>query len=181
MSHLGDRLSALFHGALDHDERDRVHVHLAICAQCRDEAAALRALKRRVAALADAAMDPGLLWRLFGLAEPGEPIQERPRPFPGPRVPRPAFRTFPDIRGKVPMGSGRRRARHVAAGIASLLVVAVGGVSFVAGGSQGAPAPRITPPMEMFTVEHSVTTGEVPLVNPTPSYFPAGTARRGGP
>ena len=55
MSHLGDRLSALVDGELSHDERDRLHAHLAACKDCRAEAAALRALKRRVGALGDTA------------------------------------------------------------------------------------------------------------------------------
>ena len=46
MTHLGHRLSALIDGELDAVERDRVLVHLARCEPCRDEAVALRALKR---------------------------------------------------------------------------------------------------------------------------------------
>ena len=48
MSHLGDRLSALVDGELDGAERDRAYAHLAGCEQCRNEAAELRALKRKL-------------------------------------------------------------------------------------------------------------------------------------
>lgn len=190
MSHFGDRLSALVDGELGHDERDRLHIHLAACAECRAEAAALRALKRRVAALGDAAMDPGLLRRLFALAEPGGPVRARIPPFPGSRGARPAWRMYPDpARASCPSATlarsarspRKRRLRYVTVSVAAFIVVAIGGVSFFAGGTQGPPEPRITPPVEMFTVEHSVTTGEVPLVNPTATFLPSGTANRGGP
>jgi len=72
MSHLGQRLSALIDGELDGDERDRVLVHLARCEPCRDEAIALRTLKRRMNALGEAAADSALTRRLMGLAQPGE-------------------------------------------------------------------------------------------------------------
>jgi anti-sigma factor RsiW len=211
MSHLGDRLSALVDGELSHEERDRLYVHLAACAECRSEAAALRALKRRLGALGDAAMDRGLLSRLIALAEPGEPPAtprrrpaawgpggSSPRANTGSPVPRPALHTYPDRaapagrrerlhrRGHHPASTqihppGRRRAPYVVAGAFSLLVLGVGGVSFLAGGGQNNPGPRVTPPVGMFTVEHSVTTGDVPLVVPAASFAPARAGRRGGP
>lgn len=230
MSHLGDRLSALVDGELSHEERDRLYAHLAACAECRSEAAALRALKRRLGALGDAAMDRGLLSRLIALAEPGEPPatprrrsaagdsgQRLPQTSGGvprggkvpggtvfPRVstgspaPRPALLTYPDRaipagrrerlhrRGRYPASTqirppGRRRAPYMVAGAFSLLVLGVGGVSFLAGGVQNSPGPRVTPPVGMFTVEHSVTTGEVPLVVPAASFAPTGAGRHGGP
>src|SRR5260370_38921284 len=96
MSHLGDRLSAFVDGELSHDERDRLLAHLASCQDCRAEAAALRALKRRVGALGDAAMDARGRARLFAPPEPGEPGPVRPRPFRRSRAPRPALLTYPD-------------------------------------------------------------------------------------
>jgi hypothetical protein len=48
------------------------------------------------------------------------------------------------------------------------VVVGVGTVAFtVGGGGQGAPGPRITPPVEMYSVEHAITTGEVPFAGPS--------------
>ncbi len=216
MSHLGDRLSALVDGELSHGERDRLHVHLAACAECRAEAAAFRALKRRVGELGEAVMDARLLERLFALAEPGEPVPERRRVFPGSARPRPALLTYSDTRfpgreargtqapaspppkggpakgrraraGRAPRGPGRpagrsgsRRAHYVVAGVVSF-VVGMGGLSFVVGGGSGAAGPRINPPVEMFTVEHSVTTGEIPFANPTATFLPTPNAPRRGP
>jgi Putative zinc-finger len=247
MSHLGDRLSALVDGELGHDERDRLYVHLAACQECRAEAAALRALKRRVGALGDPDMDATLLGRLLAFAEPGEPVPKRRRPAGRSGRPRPAWLMYPDTQMPAgrPRGSRRpanrrldgapaeggpakggpaerglaeggpaerglaeggpaerglergpaegsraphrrvrpvgRRSHYVIACVASFLVVGVGGLSFVVGGGQGAPGPRITPPVEMFTVEHSVTTGELPFANPAATFLPAPVAPRGGP
>ena len=219
MSHLGDRLSALVDGELSHDERDRLLAHLAGCQDCRAEAAALRALKRRVGALGDAVMDARLLARLVELAEPGEPAAARPRVFHGPGAPRAALLMYPDTpvtgrrprggrrgparppahpsaggrgegaaaaprrRGRVSRPHGRRRAPYVVASVASFLVVGVAGLSFAVGGGsgQGAQSPRVTPPVEMFTVEHSVTTGEVPFANPAATFSAMPAAPRGKP
>ncbi len=44
------------------------------------------------------------------------------------------------------------------------LVVGLSTVAFtVGGGSDSAPGPRITPSVEMYSVEHAITTGEVPF------------------
>ncbi len=210
MSHLGDRLSALVDGELGHDERDRLLVHLAACKECRTEAAALRALKRRVGALEDPAIDATLLARLLMFAEPGEPVPDRRRALRG--ALRPALLMYPDAQpsgrrprgtrrsvnwradggqaegGRAPLRPGwsagrpsRRRANYVIASVVSFVVVGVGGLSFVVGGGEGAPGPHITPPVEMFTVEHSVTTGEVPFANPAATFLPTPAAPRGGP
>jgi anti-sigma factor RsiW len=217
MSHLGDRLSALVDDELSHDERDRLLAHLAACQDCRAEAAALRALKRRVGALGDAVMDVRLLARLVELAEPGEPAAARPRVFHRSDAPRAALLMYPDtpVTGRGPRGGrhapgrpparpaagrraegaaaprrrglvsrphGRRRAPYVVAGVASFLVVGVAGLSFaVGGGGQGAQSPRVTPPVEMFTVEHSVTTGEVPFANPAATFSAMPVTPRGKP
>jgi len=194
MSHLGNRISALVDGELGLAERDRLHAHLAACEQCRAEAAALRALKRRVGALGEAAMDVRLLARLLRLAEPGEPFPAR-RPFPGSSRPRPALHLYPDPssasapgemaatrlqRGRIPRGRTRPRVPYVVAGLVSFAVVGVGWLSFVIGGGQGAPGPPVNPPVEMFTVEHCVTTGELPFANPA-AVLVAPSPRRGGP
>ena len=48
------------------------------------------------------------------------------------------------------------------------LVVGLGTAAFTAGGGgDAAPGPRITPPVEMYSVEHAITTGEVPFPGPT--------------
>jgi anti-sigma factor RsiW len=62
---------------------------------------------------------------------------------------------------------GARRRRYLMLGTVSL-VVSLGTAAFTAGGGGGAaPGPRITPPVEMYSVEHAITTGEVPFPGPT--------------
>src|SRR6266567_7766123 len=176
MSHLGGRLSALVDSELDGAELDRAHSHLAGCEQCRTEAAELRALKQKLRALmtgvpAEAAMTK----RLVALTGPGGPMPPRrrllrvvpghrpaagpPGPRPGPGRPRPA-----------------RRRRYLVLGTVSL-VVGLGTAAFTAGGgSDAAPGPRITPPVEMYSMEHAITTGEVPFPGPTAQPASSGRA-----
>lgn len=138
MSHLGPRLSALIDGELSAADRDRAHAHLASCAACRAEAKNLRELKRRIRGLADLPADDTLTQRLLAIGEPGGPV-----PLPGHR--------------------GRRRGRYVAIGIASCAVAGLGVTAFTVGGGQPSPGPRITPPVEMYSVQHAITTGEIPF------------------
>ena len=167
MSHLGDRLSALVDGELDGAELDRAHAHLAGCEQCRTEAAELRALKQKLRALtsgvpAEAAMTS----RLIAMTGPGGPLPPRHRllrvvpgrrPAAGPAQARPGSRR--------PWPGGRRR-RYLVLGTVSL-VVGLGTAAFTAGGGgDAAPGPRITPQVEMYSVEHAITTGGVPLPGP---------------
>ena len=167
MSHLGDRLSALVDGELDGAELDRAHAHLAGCEPCRTEAAELRALKQKLRALtsgvpAEAAMTS----RLIAMTGPGGPLPPRHRllrvvpgrrPAAGPAQARPGSRR--------PWPGGRRR-RYLVLGTVSL-VVGLGTAAFTAGGGgDAAPGPKITPQVEMYSVEHAITTGGVPLPGP---------------
>ena len=68
VSHLGERLSAFIDGELSHQQRERVLAHLANCAPCRREAAALRMLKQRMHALGEATADTALTDRLIAVA-----------------------------------------------------------------------------------------------------------------
>jgi anti-sigma factor RsiW len=62
---------------------------------------------------------------------------------------------------------GARRRRYLMLGTVSL-VVGLGTAAFTAGGGgDAAPGPRITPAVEMYSVEHAITTGEVPFPGPT--------------
>ena len=167
MSHLGDRLSALVDGELGGAERDRAYAHLASCEQCRAEAAELRALKQKLRGLmADAPAEAAMTRRLIAMTGPGGPLPPRrrllrlaprPRPAAGPETPRPSR-----------LGSRRPvRRRYLLLGTVSLLVV-LGTAAFTAGGGgQAAPGPRVTPPVEMYSVEHAITTGEVPFTGPS--------------
>jgi len=50
------------------------------------------------------------------------------------------------------------------------LVVGLGTAAFSAGGGgEATPGPRITPPVEMYSVEHAITTGQVPFAPPAVS------------
>ena len=135
MSHLGRRLTALVDGELSPAERDRAHAHLARCAACRAEAKELRELKRRMRGLADLAAGDELTQRLIAI--------------PGPGGPGPVRR--------------RRRIRYVALGVASCVVTGLGVTAFSVGGGPSAPGPRVTPPVEMYSVEHAITTGQIPV------------------
>jgi anti-sigma factor RsiW len=164
MSHLGDRLSALVDGELDGAERDRAHAHLAHCEPCRAEAAELRALKQKLSALTDGApAEDAMTKRLIAMAGPGGPVPARgalPRVVPGKRPPAGWMSARPGARQ--PRSAGRRR--YLVLGTVSL-VVSLGTAAFtVGGGGDAVPGPRITPPVEMYSVEHAITTGEVPYV-----------------
>jgi anti-sigma factor RsiW len=152
MSHLGDRLSALVDGELDGAERDRAHAHLASCEQCRTEAAELRALKQKLRALMTGApADAAMTRRLIAMAGPGGPLPPRRRP-PNGTAGRPR--------------SARHRRTLVLSAIC--LVIGLGAAAFTeGGGGAAAPGPRITPPVQMYSVEHAITTGEVPFAGPS--------------
>jgi anti-sigma factor RsiW len=176
MSHLGYRLSALVDGELTAAERDRVHAHLAGCADCRAEANDLRALKKRMGGLGD--VDPGdaLTQRLIGIAEPGAPVppRRRARPMTGPASrPRPGFRVAPgtevgpvsrppsrSARAARP-GHRRHRRRYLALGVVSCVVAGLSVTAFTMGGDQQTPGPRITPQVQLYSQQHAITTGQV--------------------
>jgi anti-sigma factor RsiW len=168
MSHLGDRLSALIDGELDGAERDRAYAHLAGCEPCRAEAAELRALKQKLRSLRTRApAEAAMTRRLIALTGPGGPLPPRRR----------LMRVLP-ARPSAGRGIGRStrpgtrrprsaRRRYLVLGTVSL-VVGLGTAAFSAGGgSASVPGPRITPPVEMYSVEHAITTGGVPFSGPS--------------
>ncbi len=157
MSHLGRRLSAWIDGELDGAERDRVLVHLARCEPCRGEAAALRTLKRRMSALGEAAADSAFTRRLMGLAQPGSPFA------PGSVWPSANSAIAPRLSGR----SARevRPAWYVALGCTAVFLTSVGTAAFMAGGS-AQPAPRVTPPVDVFMAQYDVTSGMLPVLQP---------------
>jgi anti-sigma factor RsiW len=170
MSHLGDRLSALVDGELDGAERDRAHAHLASCEQCRTEAAELRALKQKLSMLLSGApAEAAMTRRLIAMTGPGGPLPPRRRLLrlaPAPRATGRREILRPGSRGPV-------RRRYLVLGAVSL-VVGLSTAAFTAGGGgEAAPGPRITPPVEMYSVEHAITTGEVPFTGPSGLPSPA--------
>jgi anti-sigma factor RsiW len=195
MSHLGDRLSALVDGELSGAELDRAHAHLAGCEPCRTEAAGLRQLKQKLRELMThepvdgAPAEAAMTSRLVAMTGPGGPVPARSgpartgpprhrrlrvvpsrRPPAGPGLSRPGDPGEPGSPGDLGTRRtwlGARRRRYLVLGTVTL-VVSLGTVAFTAGGGgDTAPGPRITPPMEMYSVEHAITTGEVPFPGPT--------------
>jgi anti-sigma factor RsiW len=151
MTHLGQRLSALIDGELDSDDRDRVLGHLARCDWCRDEAAAMRTLKRRMNALGEAAAGAGLTGRLMGLSADG-PAGMWPQPAGWPHAATswpPAAR--PDTRA----------GRYLLAGSVVVFLASVGTAAFIAGGSPQAqaPSPQVTPAVGAYLLEHANVSG----------------------
>ena len=159
MSHLGERLSALIDGELSHQQRERVLAHLANCGPCRQEAAALRMLKQRMHALGEATADTALTDRLIAVAGVAGPAPWRHR--------------LPLGRRSVP-GAPRRRwpVRSLAVAGLTLAGLGVPAAAFLAGGGQQVPGPSVTPPIDMFVVQHEITAGSAPMLT-SPS--PAGT------
>ncbi|SNS56937.1 Putative zinc-finger [Actinomadura meyerae] len=128
MSCLGERLTALVDEELGHEERDRVLSHLAGCAQCRDEVAELRKVKRRLRGLsagpaadgADALPTPDFLNRLRAMpASAGPPAPAGPAQAPPPEAPAPPERPAaqaPPARPARPLRSPARPSRTSPAG-----------------------------------------------------------------
>jgi len=170
MSHLGNRLSALVDGELDGAERDRAHAHLAGCQQCRAEAAELRALKQKLRSLTTRApAEAAMTSRLIAMTGPGGPQPPRRRllrAIPGTGGgPRPADRG--SLRPGMPRPRRGRRRRALVIGAMSL-VVGLGTAAFTAGGGgEAAPGPKVTPQVELYGVEHAITTGGLPITGPS--------------
>jgi anti-sigma factor RsiW len=188
MSHLGGRLSALIDGELSDTERDQVHAHLVGCDACREEAAALRTLKRRVRGLAETPADGELTRRLIALG--GLPSPAGPPRRPGSDRARAALAAFSGGPAAVPPGwsdvrdwfedgaaredagslpgsaRGRGHARYVVAGAVAALAVSLGAASFAAGGNEQAPGPTVRPEVDVFMMEHAVTSGLIPPPQP---------------
>jgi anti-sigma factor RsiW len=169
VSHLGELLSALVDGELGGAELDRANAHVAACGACRVEANALRRLKHELRSLAEVSDMDGITRRLLampgqagqaGAADPAVPVQARPlgrergqrRPY-----------------SAVPSGRllSRRRGRYVLWTTLSLVLVGIGTAAFGMGGNAAAPAgPQITPQLEVYDVQHAITSGDVPFDDP---------------
>ncbi len=155
MSHLGDRLSALIDGELGHAQRERVLAHLARCEPCRREASALRALKQRMHALGEATADVALTARLVAM---------------GARHPAPGSALS---RRRWPM-------RSIAAAFLTVAGLGLPAAAFMAGGGREAqPGPGVTPAVDMFVLQHELSTGDAPA-GPSPSPSPSGPPRHAG-
>lgn len=197
MSHLGDLLSALVDGELSGAELDRANAHLAACGHCRGEAVALRRLKHELRALAVEISDAGQfterLLAMAGTAEPAGPDGRVParragreragREHGGRRAIRARAVSRrggadPYTAPPSPRPVRRRRVRYVLWSALSLVVVGVGGAAFGMGGGGSPPGPKITPQLEVFDLQHAVTSGDIPFPDPAVVYarVPVGAA-----
>lgn len=179
MSHLNEQLSALVDGELTGTELDRVNAHLAACEPCRAEAAALRLLKRELRGLATMRHSEDLTRRLLAMAGPGGPVPPRRQP-PGMLRPRAAFRAYPDRPGprrsefaatrpapQAPsdVWARRRRGRTLAWGALSLVVsLGIGAGALSLAGVNFPSGARITPQMELYSIEHAFVSGTIPML-----------------
>ncbi|MEU7859007.1 anti-sigma factor [Nonomuraea sp. NPDC049141] len=175
MSHLGERVSALVDGELNHTERDRALAHLTFCGDCRREVESMRALKSRLRSLDGPVMPADLTMSLLRMSEPGGPLPPRERPFPtrtfgGVPIPGPHSIAPLDNRprrdatgGASGPGRGtRRRSTYVAVGVVSA-AVALGTFFAVSGVGQTAQAP----PAEMFEQARHTPTSSPTTTLPT--------------
>jgi anti-sigma factor RsiW len=184
VSCLGEKLTALVDGELDHDARDRALAHLATCADCRAEADTLRRLKSRLRALAEGPREPAhqderlderelelpsvdFLNRLYALGEqpssPPLPTGPARMPVSRPRDNRPA--------GRAALGArvaGRRvpRRRALAVSAAAAVVLGLGTASYAVGGETEQPA--VVPAFNELEAEHALTNGLLPLTGTSP-------------
>ena len=63
--------------------------------------------------------------------------------------------------------TGRRRGRYMLWSTLSLVVVGVGTAAFGMGGTSASTGPQITPQLEVFDIQHAITSGDVPFADPT--------------
>lgn len=164
--HLGDRLSALVDGELDHHSRERALAHLAHCASCRAEADAQRAVKSLLAGTPVPGPSADAVAALVALAAPGGPLPPRARTMPqGPVVPDLPPPGRPRRDSRHPRGrSTAHRSRLVAAGALSMAGLVLG-TAFAVGGSTTSDRP-VVPPVAELSVEHTRTSTGVTVGDP---------------
>ena len=168
MTHLGDRISAFVDGELDHDARDRILGHLALCADCRAAADQQRRLKGALAGAGAPAPSDTLLHSLISMSEPGEPTPRERRPLPGAAGAGPPkgtqrAATAPAGRREV-RGPGRITPRRRVAYVAAAGTLSVSVVAAAAAFAIGEPAhqgPALTPPLDSYTYQHARTSGQI--------------------
>jgi hypothetical protein len=162
VSHLGRWLSALVDGELDGTERDRVLNHVAGCTACRQEANAMRALKRRLTALGDTCAESSIAGRLIELAR-GDQAIPAGGIFGAAALPAEVF-------GPQPGRGGRHRPGwKIAAGSATSALLTIGAIAFVLGNAGGPPpAQKVVPSVDSYLLQHSYDAGQAPASATTP-------------
>jgi anti-sigma factor RsiW len=169
-------LSALVDGELSGADLDRANAHVAACGACRVEAHALRRLKHQLRALAEVTDTDDFTRRLLAMGDGNV------RPDPAATVP--SRRVGRERAGRRRVAASRRamsdpysgtpsrrllrsrRGRYVLWSTVSLVVVGIGTAAFGMGGSAGNTGPKITPQLEVFDIQHAITSGDVPFDDP---------------
>jgi hypothetical protein len=195
VTHLGERISALVDGELDHAERDRLLGHVADCQPCRSELDTLRRIKARLASSTGPEMSPMLLSKLLAMAEPGGPLPPARRPVVGPSYPiappprtaatdatgRPvAARPGPTGPGRARRRGGRRRYVYLTGASALSVSLIALGTAFAAGDATRGGGPLVTPPVGTFMIEHAQTTDGVPFTDPASTVIFGGGSGQSG-
>jgi len=173
--HLGDLLSALVDGELSGAELDRANAHVAACGACRVEAHALRRLKQQLRALGEVCDSDDITRRLLAMSCTDGQLGQA-APVPARQLGRERDRRRRVAAGRRAMGDPysaqpsrrlvrRRRGRYVLWSTVSLVVVGIG-TAFGMGGNAGSTGPQITPQLEVFDIQHAITSGDVPFDDP---------------
>jgi anti-sigma factor RsiW len=151
--HLGERISALVDGELDHDARDRALAHLSRCELCRAAVAEERWVKARLKQLPATEPSAALLTSLFA-AVPASPLGFEPASLGAVSHLRPSF---------IVAGAG-----SISAAMFALAYLLGGAVP----ASQPA-APAVIPPVGQFSAQFAGTTEGLPFSDPAVGVSPA--------
>jgi hypothetical protein len=104
-----------------------------------------------------------------GTTRPGRP--QRSGPGNTQRLARPWLALSAEAGQRLHARGGRLRWRprgwHLIWSAVSLVVVGIGAAAFSMGGNTTIPGPRVTPPVDTFSVEYAITSGGVPVLDPT--------------
>jgi Putative zinc-finger len=193
VTHLGQRLSALVDGELASSERERVFVHMATCGSCRDEVAALRMLKLRLNGVGEIAAGAGLTGRLMGLIglddsrlaadmPSGQTVWPPPGGWPVHRAAQggafgggevDSTTEFPQPESGHGSREDLRAGRLFLAGSVVVFLAGLGTAALIAGGEPQtqAPAPPVTPSIDVLVVPHDTLTGTTPTAAPGQPIF----------
>jgi anti-sigma factor RsiW len=171
-NHLGDRVTALVDGEVDHATRDRLLAHVASCPGCYAELDEQRRLKATLTALSAPHLSEDLSIRLRRLAEPGEPVRPRRDSHDRSRV---AYAGMSRDSGRLDRLPAVQQRRMFFGSVALGAVAATVGTAFVLGAPAAAPAvPAVTPSVDQFSREHALTAADVGL--PDPANVPVTTS-----